>query len=194
MPLLDRARSLLVVIDVQERYLPHLFEGERVVEATRRLIEGAKLVGVPILATEQYPKGIGPTAPVLRSALPAGSEPVQKLTLSCMGCAEFAERLRASGRRQVLVAGIEAHACVNHTVHELLEAGYEVHVAVDALSSRFRRDYEIGVARLARAGAVATTVEAALLEWVRSAESPEFRPVRALIRDPLPGGETIAPR
>ncbi|HZR80553.1 MAG TPA: isochorismatase family protein [Candidatus Binatia bacterium] len=187
MPLLDRAQTLLLVIDVQERYLPHLYEGERVVEGTRRLIEAAKIVGVPIATTEQYPRGIGPTAPALRAALPAGHEPIQKLSLSCLGARQFAERLEASGRRQVLVAGIEAHACVNHTVHDLLAAGYGVHLAVDAVSSRFRRDYEIGVARLARAGAVATTVEAALLEWVRTAESPEFQPVRALIRDPLPG-------
>jgi nicotinamidase-related amidase len=188
MPLLDRAKTLLVVIDVQERYLPHLFEAERVVEASRRLIEAAKLVGVPVVVTEQYPRGLGPTAAVLRAAMPAGDEPVQKLTLSCLGAAEFRARLRASERTQVLVAGIEAHACVNHTVHDLLEEGYATHVAVDALSSRFPRDYAIGVARLARAGAIATTVEAALLEWVRSAESPEFQPVRALIRDPLPGG------
>ena len=188
MPMLDSKESVLVVIDVQERYLPHLFEGERVVEAARRLIEAAKIVGVPLLLTEQYPRGIGPTAPALRSALPEGCEPIQKMTLSCLGTSEFASRLRASGRRQVLVAGIEAHACVNQTVHDLLAAGYETYIAVDALSSRFRRDYEVGVDRLLRAGAIGCTVESALLEWVRTAESPEFQPVRALIRDPLPGG------
>ncbi len=188
MPMLDRRESLLVVIDVQERYLPHLFEGERVVEGTRRLIEAAKIVGVPLLLTEQYPRGIGPTAPALRAALPEGAEPIQKMTLSCLGTSDFASRLRSSGRRQVLVAGIEAHACVNQTVHDLLAAGYETYIAVDALSSRFRRDYEIAVERLVLAGAIACTVESALLEWVRTAESPEFQPVRALIRDPLPGG------
>ena len=86
MPLLDPATSLLVVIDVQERYLPHLFEGQRVVEACRRAIEGAKRVGVPILPTEQYPKGLGPTAAVLRDALPAGVAPIEKSSLSCLGC------------------------------------------------------------------------------------------------------------
>lgn len=186
--MLDRAQSLLVVIDVQERYLPHLHESERVVEATRRLIEGAKLVGVPILHTEQYPQGIGPTAAVLRQALPANAEAVQKLSMSCLGNRDFAALLRASGRRQVLVAGIEAHACVNQTVHDLLAADYQTYVAVDALSSRFRRDYEVAVARLARAGAIVCTVESVLLEWVRTAESPEFQAVRALIREPLPGG------
>jgi nicotinamidase-related amidase len=187
MPLLDRAQSVLLVIDVQERYLPHLFEGARLVEAVRRLIEAAKQVAVPVLITEQYPRGLGPTAETVRAALPADSTPIQKLTLSCLGASEFAARLRATGRRQVLVAGIEAHACVSQTVHDLLAEGHQVFLAVDALSSRFRRDYEVAVARLAAAGAIVCTVEAALLEWVRSAESPEFQAVRALIRDPLPG-------
>lgn len=184
--LLDRGDSVLVVIDVQERYLPHLHEGARVVEAVRRMVEGAKLVGVPLLVTEQYPQGIGPTAAVVRAALPPETRVIQKLTMSCLGAPEFAERLAASGRRQVVVVGIEAQACVNQTVHQLLHQGYAVHLVVDAVSARFPRDYEVAVDRLVRAGAVATTVEAALLEWVRTAEAPEFQPLRALIRDPLP--------
>jgi nicotinamidase-related amidase len=184
--LLDRGDSVLVVIDVQERYLPHLYEGARVVEATRRMIAGAKLVGVPILVTEQYPQGIGPTAAAVREVLPAESRAIEKLSMSCLGSPEFAARLARTGRRQVAVVGIEAQACVNQTVHQLLQQGFAVHLVVDAVSSRFRRDYEIAVDRLIRAGAVATTVEAALLEWVRTAEAPEFQSIRALIRDPLP--------
>lgn len=187
MALLDRGSSALLVIDVQERYLPHLYEGERVVEAARRLIEGAKLVGVPVLLSEQYPRGLGPTSAVLREALAPGVQPIEKLSLSCLGAPGFVAALRATGRRQILVAGIEAHACVSHTAHDLLAAGFEVHLAVDALSSRFRRDYEIGVDRLLRAGGVPTTAEAALFEWVRTAEAPEFQAIRFLIRDPLPG-------
>lgn len=189
MPLLDRSTSVLVVIDVQKRYLPHLFEGARVVEGARRLIEGAKAVAVPVLVSEQYPRGLGPTAPELLAALPAGAAVVEKSSLSCLGCAEFAERLRGTRRRQVLIAGIEAQACVNQTVHDLLAAGFEVHLAIDAVSSRFRRDYEVAIGRLAGAGAIPTTVEAALLEWVRTADSPEFQVMRSLIRDPLPEGD-----
>jgi nicotinamidase-related amidase len=184
--MLDRGDSVLVVIDVQERYLPHLYEGARVVEATRRMIAGAKLVGVPILVTEQYPKGVGHTAPAVREVLPEGFRPIEKLSMSCLGAPEFAERLARTGRRQVAVVGIEAQACVNQTVHQLLQQGFTVHLVVDAISSRFRRDYELAVDRLVRAGAIATTVEAALLEWVRTAEAPEFQSIRALIRDPLP--------
>lgn len=184
--LLARDASLLLVIDVQERYIPHLFEGARVVEATRRLVEGAKLVGVPIVHTEQYPEGLGPTTKPLRDALPQGQAAFPKLAMSCMAEPGFADALRATGRAQVVVAGIEAQACVNQTVHELLAAGYETHVAVDAISARFERDYRIAIERLVQAGAVPTTVEAVLLEWVRTARAAEFQQVRALIRDPLP--------
>ncbi len=187
MALLDRNHSVVVVIDVQEKYLPHLHEAERVVEGCRRLIEGAKLVGVPLLPTEQYPKGLGPTATTLHDALPSGCVPIEKSTLSCLGCADFARALEASGRRQVVVAGIEAHACVSQTVHELLATGYEVHLVVDAVSARFPRDYRVALRRLEAAGAIPTTVEAVLLEWVRSADSPDFQGVRRIIRDPLPG-------
>lgn len=186
MSLLDPRRCTLLVIDVQERYLPHLFEGARVVEGARRLIEGARLVGVPVIVTEQYRKGLGPTAAPLLSLLPAPSAPLEKATLSCLGQAEVAARLRDGGRSQVLVAGIEAHACVNQTVHDLLAAGYETHLAIDAISARFRRDYEVAIERLAAAGAVRNTVESALFEWVRSADSPHFQAVRALVREPLP--------
>lgn len=192
MPLLDRARSALVVIDVQERYLPHLFEGARMVEGVRRLIEGAKRVDVPILLTEQYPRGLGHTAAVVREALPTACAAIEKSSLSCLGEPAFAARLRETGRTQVVVAGIEAHACVNQTAHELLEQGFEVHLAIDAVTARFRRDYETALARLERAGAIPTTVEAVLLEWVRTAESPEFQAMRALIRDPLPEGDVPA--
>lgn len=184
--LLDRDDSVLVVIDVQERYIPHLFEGARVVEAARRLIEGAKLVGVPVLITEQYPEGLGPTTAVVRDALPAGCKAIAKRSMSCAGEPRFVAALRETERTQVVVAGIEAQACVNQTVHELIAADYETHVVVDALSSRFRRDYEVAVERQIRAGAVPTTVESVLLEWVRTADAPEFQKIRALIRDPLP--------
>ncbi|MBM4244487.1 MAG: isochorismatase family protein [Deltaproteobacteria bacterium] len=184
--LLDWNESVLVVIDVQERYIPHLYEGARVVEATRRLIEGAKLVGVPVLVTEQYPEGLGHTTPALRGILPAATKPIAKRTMSCVGEPDFVEALRATERAQVVIAGIEAQACVNQTVHDLLSADCETHIVIDAMSSRFRRDYDVAVERQIRAGAIPTTVEAVLLEWVRTADAPEFQKIRALIRDPLP--------
>jgi nicotinamidase-related amidase len=184
--LLDRNESVLLVIDVQERYIAHLFEGARVVEATRRLIEGAKLLGVPILVTEQYPQGIGHTIPVLRDALPKDVQAIQKMTMSCAAEPVFVDAMREISRAQVVVAGIEAQACVNQTVHELIAADYETHLVIDAVSARFKRDYDVAVERMVRAGAVPTTVESVLLEWVRTARAPEFKAIQGLIREPLP--------
>lgn len=185
--LLARGASALVVIDFQERYLPHLAAGDRALEATRRMVAGAARLGVPILVTEQYPEGLGPTAASIRAALPREARPIRKMSMSCLGEPAFAAVLAASGRAQIAVTGIEAHACVSQTVHQLLARGLSVHVVADAVTARFARDAEVAIARMARAGAVVTTVEAALLEWVRTAEDPAFREIQALIREALPG-------
>lgn len=187
--MLLRASSVLLLIDVQEKYEPHLFEAARVIEGSRRLLEGARLCDVPVLVTEQYPRGLGHTVEVLRRALPAGTQAIEKLTMSCLGEPTFAEALAATARRQVVVCGIEAHACVNQTVHDLIAGGYEVHLAEDAISARFPRDLEVALRRLEQIGARPSTVETVLLEWVRSAAAPEFSAIRRLIRDPLPGSE-----
>jgi nicotinamidase-related amidase len=184
--LLVRAQSLLLVIDVQERYLPHLAAAARLVEGVRRLIEGARCVGVPVLVTEQYPQGLGHTAEPIRRLLRPADGPIEKRSMSCMGEPAFVSRLEGSRRRQVVVSGIEAHACVNQTVHELLAAGFEVHLVLDAVTARFARDNDVAVERLLAAGAIGTTVESVLLEWVRTADAPEFRAIRELIRAPLP--------
>ena len=180
--LLDRAQSLLVVIDVQEAYRNLTVEYDRMVRGVRRLVEAAKVVEVPILATEQYPKGLGHLIPEVAEVLPAGLEIIEKVTLSCCGERRFVERIEALGRRQVLVCGIETHACVNQTVHDLLDRGYRVHVPFNAISSRFEHDYRIGWEKLVGSGAVPTTVEMACLEWVRTAQAPEFKAIHKLIK------------
>src|SRR5436853_3683040 len=134
--LLDRERCLLILIDFQEGYRTALYAWERVAVACRLLVEGMAILGVPILVTEQYPRGLGHTAPEVAGRFPAGLQVVEKMSMSCCGAAAFTERLAASGRRQVLIAGIETHACVNQTVHDLLALGYQVQVARDATSSR----------------------------------------------------------
>jgi nicotinamidase-related amidase len=180
--LLSRERALVVVIDMQEAYRSVLHGWDAVAVHVRALVEGAALLGVPILVTEQYPKGLGGTASEIAAVLPPGTTVVQKLSLSCCGAPPFVERLRASGRSQVLVAGIETHACVTQTVLELLGAGYETHVARDATSSRRAASIEPAWQRMLAAGMSATTVEQALLEVVRSAEAPEFKPLQRLLK------------
>src|SRR5437867_10120416 len=127
--LLDRDRTVLVLIDVQESYRRALHGWEGVVAASRLLVDGAAILGVPLLVTEQYPRGLGHTAPELSHRFPTGVVVVEKMSMSCCGAAAFTDRLAAAGRRQVLVAGIETHACVNQTVHDLLAPGYQVLVA-----------------------------------------------------------------
>src|SRR5262245_30274395 len=129
--MLDRTQSALVVIDVQESYRGLTVEHERMVRGVRRLIEAAQVVGVPLVVTEQYPKGLGHLLPEVAECLPAGTEPIEKRSLSCCGAPRFVESIKRFGRSQLVVCGIEAHACVNQTVHDLLAAGYQVHVPYD---------------------------------------------------------------
>jgi nicotinamidase-related amidase len=180
--LLDRDAAALVVIDVQEAYRSVLLEWERVVRGVVALLRGAALLGVPVLATEQYPKGLGRLAAEVAEHLPDGAPRIEKLSLSCCGEPAFCDALAAMRRRQVIVAGVEAHACVNQTTHDLLAAGYQVHVPYDATSSRHAADYALGWTKMCAAGIVPASVESALLELVRTAATPEFKAIQRLIR------------
>lgn len=180
--LLDRHRAVVVLIDVQEAYRSVLHGWDEVTAACARLVQGAAILGVPLLVTEQYPRGLGHTTPTVAAHLPADLAPIEKMTMSCCGAPSFGERLRATGRTQVLVAGIETHACVNQTVHDLLAAGHQVHVARDTTSSRRAADAEQGWEKMRAAGMLPTTSEQALLELIVSAEAPEFRALQRLLK------------
>jgi nicotinamidase-related amidase len=181
--LLDPERALVLVIDVQEAYRGVLHGWDDVLRHVEVLLRGASLLGVPVLVTEQYPKGLGRTAAEARRWLPENTPILEKLSMSCCGSEPFVERLHASGRRQVVVAGIETHACVNQTVHDLLALGYEVHVARDTTSSRRSAFVAPAWERMLRAGALPTSVEQSLLELVRTAESPHFRELQRLLKE-----------
>jgi len=179
---LDRSRSVLVVIDVQEGYRGLTVDHERMVRGVCTLIEAAKLFAIPIIATEQYPKGIGHLLPEVAGAFPPGVEVIEKRSMSCCGQPDFTKRLDALQRRQIVVCGIEAHACVNQTVHDLLDLGYQVHLPYDAISARFEHDYRGGWGKMTGSGAVPATVEMVCLEWVRTADAPEFKAIHKLIK------------
>jgi nicotinamidase-related amidase len=181
--LLDRREAAVLLIDLQESYRKFLFEWEGVERACLLAVRGASLLGMPVLVTEQYPRGLGHTSPSVAAQLPDGTAILEKQTMSCCGAPGFRDLLRSLGRRQVLVTGIETHACVSQTVHELLADGYEVHVARDATSSRQERFVTPAWERMRAVGAYATTVEQALLEAVRSAEAPEFRALQQLFKE-----------
>jgi len=182
MRLLEREASALIVIDVQEAYRGVTIDHDRMVERVVRLVRAARIFDVPIVVTEQYPKGIGRTQAEVSEQLPAGHAILEKMTMSCCGQPGFVEALGALGRRQLVVCGIEAHACVSQTVHDLLARGYEVHLPRDAISARFQCDAEMAWQKMTGSGAVPSSTEMALLEWVRSAEDPRFKEIHRLIK------------
>ena len=171
--LLTRARAALVVIDMQEGFRSYeTFDA--VAAACGRLVAGARILAVPTRVTEQYPKGLGPTAPEV------GLNGIQAIPKTVFSACR-ADGFDLDGRDQVLLCGIEAHVCVSQTVHDLLERGHEVHVAVDAVGSRHAIDREIALKKMDGSGAILTTVEAALLELCGEAGTPEFKAVQKVI-------------
>jgi nicotinamidase-related amidase len=172
--LFDRQRTALVVVDVQDGFRSYDTFAD-VAGACGRLVEGAQILDVPVIATEQYPKGLKHTVPEV--GLPEGTTPVEKSVFSAVR----AEGFNLAGRNQVVICGIEAHVCVAQTALDLLDRGVSVQVAADATGSRHAHDREVGLRRLERAGAVLTTVEAALLELCERAGTPEFKAVQKVI-------------
>jgi len=179
--LMSRDDTALLVVDVQEKLLPAINEGGRVAWNVRRLIDGAKILGIPVFATEQYPNGLGPTIDGLRDRL--GDVP-DKLGFSCRSCDGLFAELQRIARFKVLVVGIETHVCVQQTVLDLLAAGFRACIAVDAVGSRFPVDRDIAIRRMDSSGATVTTTEAALFEWCETAEIPEFKVISTLVREP----------
>jgi nicotinamidase-related amidase len=179
---LDRDRTGLVVIDVQEAFRKAISGFDDVARGVAALIRGAEAVGVPIVVTEQYPKGLGTTVPEVADQLPQGVEPIEKVCFS----APEAKGFDLGGRDQALVCGVEAHVCVNQTVLDLLEEGIEVHVALDAVGSRFPESKEVGIEKARRAGAVITNVETALFELVGRAGTDEFKQIQQVVLEYAP--------
>ena len=173
MSLLTRENTALVVIDVQESFRPYgSFAG--VAESTAKLLEAARILDVPALVSEQYPKGLGSSVPEIGLQ----QEPViEKSVFS----AARADGFGLNGRIQAIVCGLETHVCVSQTVHDLLSQGVEVHVPADAVGSRHTLDYERGLERMERAGAIVSSVEAVLFELLERAGTPEFKAVQKLI-------------
>ena len=178
---LTRAKAGLVVVDVQERLLPAIFEQQRVVQNTVRLIQGAAILQVPVFATEQYRKGLGPTVPEVAGAIP-GFAPMEKVAFSACGATGFISALKKKKVSEAILCGIEAHVCVTQTCLELLEKGFRVFVAADAVSSRTPENYRFGLDRMRAAGAVMVSTEMALFELLEQAGTAEFKQILALVK------------
>lgn len=187
---LKKDDALLVMIDFQERIMPAMDSREALEDASVRLVKGCRAIGVPVLVTQQYTKGLGATIPALDNALtegfagvePASYTPVEKTTFSAMGTPEFVDSLKAGGRRTVIIAGIESHVCVQQTVIDLLDAGYTVFVAADCVSSRKPEDRRMAKSRMRAEGAVYTTMESILFELCVGAKEPGFKEISAIVK------------
>jgi nicotinamidase-related amidase len=176
-PKLDRQRAALVVVDIQEAFRKAVPSFDAVAESAATLVQGAEAMGIPIVVTEQYPKGLGHTVPEVAEHLPDGLKPLEKVRFS----AAEAEGFDLNGRDQVLVCGIETHVCVNQTVLDLLDRGIEVEVVGDAVGSRTDENRELGLHKVEDAGAVLTSVETALFELLGGSDAAEFKQVQALV-------------
>lgn len=191
MALLDASRSILVLIDLQGKLVHMVHRPEMVLEAARRLLKLADLCKVPVVLTEQYPKGIGVTEPSIRAGFDALSGPrfhLEKTSFGCCGDPRFGAMLDEArpglgpGRRQLVVAGIETHVCVLQTVLALREAGEEVHLAWDAVSGRGEEYRRHALERMAQAGAALTNHESVAFEWMRDKDHPAFKAASALFK------------
>ncbi|WP_127475620.1 isochorismatase family protein [Sulfurivermis fontis] len=177
--------SQLVVIDVQVRLAAAMPPEvrERVVKNTAILLQAARLLELPVIATEQYPKGLGNTEDDVAQHFPAQLDVVCKTCFASSGAAGFNAALDAHrGRHQVILAGMEAHVCVLQTAMELLGRGYQVFVVEDAVSSRDEANRQNAMARLRQAGAIVTNTESVVFEWLRDAAHPQFKAITALIK------------
>ncbi len=181
--LMSRHDTALLVVDVQGKLVTLVPGYRRLVWNVRRLIDGAKLLGLPVAATEQYPQGLGPTVAELAERLPAIPA---KRAFSCLECGEVFATFEQAGVTRVMLAGIEAHVCVQQTAFDLLSAGFRVYVAVDAVGSRHAVDRDTALGRMDASGITLTTTEAALFEWCETAAAPEFKALSRLVQELAP--------
>lgn len=180
--MLKKENTALLLIDMQGKLAQSMFESDLVLENCMKLIQAAKLFEMPILFLEQYPKGLGPTAPSLRELL--GDQPaIEKVCFSACDSEEFQQQLRDAARGQLLVAGIEAHVCVYQTVRDLLKQPYQVYVASDAVSSRTEWNRSIALDRMREMGAIITSTEMALFEMMRAAKGDLFKSFAQIIKE-----------
>lgn len=179
--MLTTDNALLLVIDFQDRLMPSIHLRDRLAKKAAAIIAGCRILDVPILLTQQYTKGLGDTIPEVKRAL-GEFEPIEKLTFSCCETADFKEKLQESGRKNVIVTGVEAHICVQQTVLELLEDEYSVYVAADCIGSRFDTDRRYAEKRMEKAGAVLTTMESILFEMLVRADHPKRKEISNLVK------------
>lgn len=178
---LEIKNTLLTVIDIQGNLAQAMHDKESLFKATVQLIKGIKCLEIPIILTEQNPKGLGLTIPEIRELLPDVTA-IPKISFSCCDEKAFMEEIKRIGKRQILISGIESHICIYQTATALLDMGYEVHIVTDAAASRDPVNKKLALKKMVRMGAELTCVEMALFELMKSAEHPMFRDIVKIIK------------
>lgn len=184
MTFVHRDTAVVAIVDIQERLLGALAEDRRasVVERACVAVDAALVLDVPVIVSEQYPKGLGPTVAAIRERLGDGFAPVEKLVFSCGRSPEFREALERTGRRQVVLCGVETHVCVLQTAIDLQQAGFEVFVAADAVASRRDSDRDAALALLRQAGVTIGTTEMFVFQMLERAGTDAFKQIAKIVR------------
>ncbi|MGD9045049.1 MAG: hydrolase [Desulfobacterales bacterium] len=179
--MITTADTALVVIDVQEKLIPAMHDKEALLEGLKKMVKGARILGLPILFTEQNPAGLGPTVPEIAELLP-DYKPVSKFSFSSCGTEEFVEELKAVKRQNILIVGMEAHVCVYQTAADLVNLNYDVQVVADAVDSRTLENKQIGLEKSKAAGAGITSTEIALFELLKIAKGDTFKEIIKIVK------------
>ena len=174
--------TLLLIVDVQEGFRDAIGNFSVIAANIARAVAGFQLLGLPIIVTEQYPKGLGPTAEEIRYSLPDEFDVIEKITFSSFGSADVRVQLEKLGKKQIVLCGIETHVCVNQTAHDLLSNGYTVHLLTDCVGSRFEHDKAAGLAKMSFSGVVPSSIEMAFFELMVDAKHEKFKEIQALIK------------
>lgn len=180
--ILDKNKTVLVVVDLQEAFRHPINDFALVAARTSIAVRGFQALNLPIIVTEQYPKGLGRTAEEILFSLPPEFEFVEKTAFSSCGANSFMEKLRATGASQVLLCGLETHICVNQTAHDLLSENFQVHILTDCVASRFAQDKETALRKMQASGAVLSSVEMALFELMTDAKHKQFKAIQSLVK------------
>ncbi len=178
---LDKKESVLVIVDIQERLAAVMEKRQGVVSNSLHLIEAARLLDIPVILTEQYPKGLGRTVEEIRHALPS-YEPVEKIAFGCCGEPKFMRALSGTGKKKIILGGMETHVCVLQTCLGLLKEDYSVHAVSDAVCSRSFDNFSTGIAFMRDAGAVITSTETVLFQLLEKAGTEEFKSISKRIK------------
>lgn len=180
--LLNPKHSVLLVVDLQEKFAQAIPTFGQIQHRVKNLLKACGILQIPVVVSEQYPKGLGHTTDSLQQCFPSETVVFEKSSFGCGGDTNITEHLSKLGRKQIILCGIETHVCVSQTAHQLLDAGYEVHLIQDAVDSRKDSDRELAITKMQQSGVIPSSVETALFELLQDASHPDFKAVQALVK------------